>query len=118
MTAATVPQDLGRAWALRRSERSLLAWCLLCMTLGFTLVLGSVHSGGRVIGIADLLPLFTYALCLICLHLVLVAIRFRGDPILVAAGAFLAGFGLLAQYRRGPSTAPMPRPCTSSQRGC
>ena len=106
MTAATVPQDLGRAWALRRSERSLLAWCLLCMTLGFTLVLGSVHSGGRVIGIADLLPLFTYALCLICLHLVLVAIRFRGDPILVAAGAFLAGFGLLAQYRLGAFDGP------------
>ena len=106
MTAAPLPLDLGRAWALRRSERSLLAWCLLCMTLGFILVLGSVHSGGRVLGIGDLLPLFSYALCLICLHLVLVAIRFRGDPILVAAGAFLAGFGLLAQYRLGAFDGP------------
>jgi cell division protein FtsW (lipid II flippase) len=93
--------DLLRSWAQRRPERYLLGWCLLCMTLGYTLVLGSVHAGGRGLAGADLLPLLTYALSLVGVHLVLVAARFRGDQVLVAAVAFLAGFGLLAQYRLG-----------------
>ncbi len=101
MIASILPQDLRRSWGLRRSERGLLAWCLLCMTLGFTLVLGSVHAAGRSIAAADLQPLLIYALCLVFVHLVLVATRFSGDQILVAAVAFLAGFGLLAQYRLG-----------------
>lgn len=106
MTTANTPRALRRAWDLRRPERSLLAWCLLCMSLGFAMVLGSVHAGGRALVAADLLPLFTYALCLVCAHLALVVMRFRGDQILVAAVAFLAGFGLLAQYRLGAFDGP------------
>jgi cell division protein FtsW (lipid II flippase) len=106
VTPVTGPQELRRAWALRRPERHLLLWCLLSMTLGFTLVLGSVHSGGRGLTWADLVPLLSYALSLVCVHLVLVVTRFRGDQVLVAAVAFLAGFGLLAQYRLGAFTGP------------
>ncbi len=101
MSASGETTALQRAWVQRRAERHLLAWCLLCMTLGFTLVLGSVQDSGRTPTSADLLPLGGYALALIFVHLTLVAAQFRGDQILVAAVAFLAGFGLLAQYRLG-----------------
>jgi cell division protein FtsW (lipid II flippase) len=49
----------------------------------------------------DLLPLTVYGLSLICVHLALVWARFRGDQVLLASAAFLAGFGLLAQTRMG-----------------
>jgi cell division protein FtsW (lipid II flippase) len=104
VTLAIGPAELRRAWDLRRPERRLLAWCLLSITLGFILVLGSVQAGGRSLTAADLAPLLGYALSLTCVHLVLVVMRFRGDQVLVAAVAFLAGFGLLAQYRLGTFT--------------
>jgi cell division protein FtsW (lipid II flippase) len=49
----------------------------------------------------SLVPLLVYGLCLAGVHLALVLTRFRGDQTLVAVVAFLAGFGLLAQYRMG-----------------
>ncbi len=98
---SAMPPDLAQAWALRRPERVLLLWCLLCMAIGFALVLGSVHAEGRTLTGNDLLPLLSYALALVGVHLFLVLTRFRGDQLLVGAVAFLAGFGLLAQYRLG-----------------
>jgi cell division protein FtsW (lipid II flippase) len=71
------------------------------MTLGFLMVLGSDLAAGRPLAQRDLLPLIIYALCLLAVHLGLVAARFQGDQILLATLAFLAGFGLLAQYRMG-----------------
>ena len=106
MSTPSSAQDLSRTWSLRRPERHLLAWCLLCVTLGFTLILASMQAEGRDLTAADLAPLLGYWLSVIGVHLFLVAIRFHGDQVLVAAVAFLAGFGLLAQYRLGAFTGP------------
>lgn len=89
------------AWDLRWPERRLLLLCLLCITLGFLMVLGSGLAAGQPFQPLDLLPLGIYALCLLVMHLSLVAVRFQGDQILLATLAFLAGFGLLAQDRMG-----------------
>jgi cell division protein FtsW (lipid II flippase) len=92
---------LVSVWSSRRAERQLLLGCLLCIALGFLMVLGAgLASDGR-LGLLDLLPLLTYASSLLAVHLTLVLSRFRGDQILPAAVAFLSGIGLLAQYRMG-----------------
>ena len=65
------------------------------------MVLGSGYADGRRPVPMDALPLAVYAVCLIGMHLTLVAARFQGDQILLGALSFLAGFGLLAQYRMG-----------------
>jgi cell division protein FtsW (lipid II flippase) len=65
------------------------------------MVFGADHSVNRQVTGADLLPLAIYAGCLIAVHVTLVVFRFRGDQILLGAVAFLAGLGLLAQYRMG-----------------
>lgn len=65
------------------------------------MVLGSGYAGGRPVSPLDLLPFGIYGGCLAVMHLTLVAARFHGDQILLSSLAFLAGFGLLAQYRMG-----------------
>jgi cell division protein FtsW (lipid II flippase) len=65
------------------------------------MVLGSAHGTGRQLVLGDLLPLLFYAVSLLTVHATLVLCRFRGDQILLGAVAFLAGFGLLAQFRMG-----------------
>lgn len=89
------------AWDLRAPERQLLLGCLLCVSLGFVMVLGAGLAVGRDIGLLDLLPLLAYALSLLALHLTLVSSGFRGDQVLPAVVALLSGIGLLAQYRMG-----------------
>jgi len=84
---------------LRRPERLLLAGCLLLVTLGFLMVLGSGHAADRQLGLLDLLPLLTYAASLVVIHLTLVLFRFHGDQMLPVVAALLSGIGLLAQYR-------------------
>lgn len=101
MSKRQTPDDVHQAWELRRPERQLLLWCLLCITLGFLMTLGSLHAGGRQVTLADWLPLLIYALCLLGTHLTFVVFRFRGDQILPVTVAFLSGLGLLAQYRMG-----------------
>jgi cell division protein FtsW (lipid II flippase) len=98
-----VTGEIAAAWEQRRPERHLLLAALFCVALGYVLVLGSSHAEGDRLTAADLLPLTLYALSLAALHLTLVWSRFRGDQVLVAAVAFLAGFGLLAQTRMGVS---------------
>lgn len=49
----------------------------------------------------DLAPLLFYALVLAAVHGAFLLLRFRGDRILPAVGLFLAGMGLLAQFRLG-----------------
>ncbi len=95
------PVRAATAWDLRRPERQLLLGCLLCVSLGFVMVLGSGHVAGQPIGFLDLLPLVSYALSLLAVHLALVFSGFRGDQILPAVVALLSGIGLLAQYRMG-----------------
>jgi len=101
LSKANTPRDIREAWALRWPERQLLLWCLLCITLGFLMILGSIHASGRQVGLADGRPLLIYALCLTTIHTTFVVFRFRGDQVLPVSVAFLSGLGLLAQYRMG-----------------
>jgi cell division protein FtsW (lipid II flippase) len=94
-------RDPASIWALRRPERQLLLAALACLAIGFLLALGSVAAAGRAPDPADLLPLASYGLCLVLLHLALVLGGFRGDQVLVVAAAFLGGLGLLIQTRMG-----------------
>ena len=71
------------------------------MTLGFLMVLGSGLAGSRSITLWPLLPLLSFAISLLILHVTLVWWRFRGDQILLGTVAFLSALGLLAQYRMG-----------------
>lgn len=98
---STALHPLQASWDLRRPERHLLLWCLLCVSLGFFMGLGAIRGGGRAVALVDLVPLLIYALSLVGLHLALVLSHYRGDRILPGAVAFLAGFGVLSQYRMG-----------------
>ncbi|NEV64025.1 FtsW/RodA/SpoVE family cell cycle protein [Thiorhodococcus minor] len=99
--APSRPTTLGEAWALRWPERHLLSICALAIGLGFMMVLGSGYAEGQPFEAMDLTPFLIYGACLAAMHLTLVATRFHGDQILLSSLAFLAGFGLLAQYRMG-----------------
>ncbi len=101
MSRAVAGAGLSASWALRRPERQLLLWSLFCMTLGFVLSFGAGRSVQRLVTLTDLLPLGVYALGLLCVHVVLVLLRFRGDQILLGAVAFLSGLGMLVQHRMG-----------------
>ncbi|EXJ15583.1 FtsW/RodA/SpoVE family cell cycle protein [Imhoffiella purpurea] len=93
--------SLADAWLARWPERQILVWSALTVGLGFLMVIGSGYADGRPTDPRALLPLGLYALSLAIMHLILVSARFQGDQILVGTLAFLAGFGLLAQYRMG-----------------
>lgn len=101
MTRANPPNSILGTWELRTAERSLLGWCLLCISVGFLMLWGSNASGPGRIDWQDLLPLGLYALSLLSMHLLFVVANFRGDQILVVTVSFLSGFGMLAQYRMG-----------------
>lgn len=98
---STPLHPLQASWDLRRPERHLLLWCLLCVSLGFLMGLGAIRGGGRAVALVDLVPLLIYAASLVGLHLALVLSYYRGDQVLPGAVAFLAGFGVLSQYRMG-----------------
>ena len=68
-------------WDARRGERQLLLGCLLAISLGFLMVLGAGLAAGDPLGPLDLLPLLTYGLSLLAVHLTLVLFRFRGDQV-------------------------------------
>jgi len=89
------------AWLARWPERQILIWSALTIGLGFLMVIGSGYADGHPPDARALLPLGVYVLSLTVMHLTLVLARFQGDQILVGTLAFLAGFGLLAQYRMG-----------------
>ncbi|NEX22701.1 FtsW/RodA/SpoVE family cell cycle protein [Thiorhodococcus mannitoliphagus] len=99
--APSRPTTLSEAWALRWPERHLLTICALAISLGFMMVLGSGYAEGQPFKVMDLAPFAIYGACLAVMHITLVAARFHGDQILLSSLAFLAGFGLLAQYRMG-----------------
>jgi cell division protein FtsW (lipid II flippase) len=94
-------------WTARRPERQLLFGCLLCVALGFLMILGAGLTTGHEPALGSLLPLLIYLSSLSALHLTLVLSRFRGDQILSVAVAFLSGIGLLAQYRMGAFEGPV-----------
>lgn len=101
MKAPSAPTGIAANWNLRGPERQLLLGCLLCVSLGFLMVLGASLAAGQEPGLLDPLPLLTYALSLLVVHLTLVLSGFRGDQILPVAVALLSGIGLLAQHRMG-----------------
>lgn len=101
MSRTNPSSSIARMWELRTAERSLLGWCLLCISVGFLMLWGSNAAGPGRIAWQDLLPLGLYALSLLTMHLLFVFANFRGDQILVVAVSFLSGFGMLAQYRMG-----------------
>lgn len=108
MSSGARPATLGESWMRRRPERILLLWSLACVALGFLMIWGSNQAGGKPVATADLAPFLAYAGSIAVLHFLLVSVRFNGDQLLVAAVAFLAGIGLLAQIRMGSSGSALP----------
>ena len=92
---------LGDIWTLRAPERHLLLLSALAIALGFAMVLGSGYADGQAPSLMSAWPLLLYCASLAIMHLTLVTVRFRGDQLLLATLAFLAGLGLLVQYRMG-----------------
>ena len=88
------------AWHYRRQERSLFFWSFLSILVGYVLVV--VRKTGKIpFHWQDYLPLLVYLGAMLTIHLILVLLKFRGDPLLLAAVFFLAGFGMLTQFRMG-----------------
>ena len=87
-------------WSFRRPERVLFAWSFLAITAGYLMAL-MAKAGRPSPDWRELMPLAVYLAAMAGMHVVLVLIRFRGDPLLLAAVFFLAGFGMLAQFRIG-----------------
>ncbi|NBC12818.1 MAG: FtsW/RodA/SpoVE family cell cycle protein [Gammaproteobacteria bacterium] len=95
------PVTLGDRWAARAPERRLLLWVIFAIGVGFLMVLGALPKDGIAVRWTDLVPPAGFALAFFGAHLVFVAAGFRGDQLLLALVAFLAGIGLLAQFRMG-----------------
>jgi cell division protein FtsW (lipid II flippase) len=95
------PITLAERWDARAPERRLLAWVLFAIGVGFVMVLGALPKDGIPVRWTDLVPPVGFALAFAGAHLVFVAAGFRGDQLMLAAVAFLAGVGLLVQFRMG-----------------
>jgi cell division protein FtsW (lipid II flippase) len=95
------PETLTERWDVRAPERRLLLWVLFAIGVGFLMVLGALPKDGIAVRWTDLVPPLGFALAFLGAHLVFVAAGFRGDQLLLAIVAFLAGIGLLAQFRMG-----------------
>jgi cell division protein FtsW (lipid II flippase) len=95
------PETLEDRWAARAPERQLLLWVLFAIAVGFLMVLGALPKEGIAVRGLDLLPPLGFGLAFFAVHLVFVAVGFRGDQLLLALVAFIAGIGLLAQFRMG-----------------
>ncbi len=106
------PFTIRDAWRQRRQERSLFFWSFLSILAGYLLV--TAHKTGNLpLHWQDSLPLLVYLGAMLILHLILVLIKFRGDPLLPAAVFFLAGLGMLIQFRLGTFAIPVPgKPAT------
>lgn len=89
------------AWSERSTERRLLLVTLLTVASGYLMVLLVRMGHAPGLRAEDWLPLGVYAACLLGVHLVFVAARFKGDPVLLAATLLLSGLGLLEQFRLG-----------------
>ncbi|WPL15439.1 Cell division protein FtsW [Thiorhodovibrio winogradskyi] len=100
MTAAN-PASWRESWTARAPERHWLWLCVFAVSVGFLLIFGAQRSVERLIEARDLLPLALYVPSLMVVHLSLVAVRFRGDQLLVVAVALLSGLGILMHYRLG-----------------
>jgi cell division protein FtsW (lipid II flippase) len=95
------PETLPDRWAARAPERQLLLWVLFAVGVGFLIVLGALPKDGIAVRGLDLLPPLGFGLAFFAVHLAFVGVGFRGDQLLLALVAFIAGIGLLAQFRMG-----------------
>jgi cell division protein FtsW (lipid II flippase) len=95
------PETLADRWEARAPERRLLLWVLFAIGVGFLMVLGALPKDGIAVRWTDLVPPAGFVLAFLGAHLVFVAAGFRGDQLVLALVAFLAGIGLLAQFRMG-----------------
>ncbi len=95
------PETLAERWDARAPERQLLLWVLFAVGVGFLMVLGALPKDGIAVRALDLLAPLSFVLAFLGAHLLFVAVGFRGDQLLLALVAFLAGVGLLAQFRMG-----------------
>ena len=85
----------------RAAPRSLLGRATAAVFAAYGLVLLARFAVAGRIEPAWLLPLVGLAALLLLLRLLLALGRFRGDPVLLAAGLFLAGLGVVLQVRLG-----------------
>lgn len=90
---------LAECWTARRKERQVFLSCFLCIAVGFLILFGSGSRGGAPMTPLDFLPLAVYAVSLLIVHLSLVLFKSEADPLLLGSVMFLAGFGIMAQYR-------------------
>jgi cell division protein FtsW (lipid II flippase) len=95
------PETFSDRWAARAPERQLLLWVLFAVGVGFLMVLGALPKDGIPVRWTDLVPPAGFALVFFTAHLAFVGVGFRGDQLVLALMAFLAGIGLLAQFRMG-----------------
>jgi len=95
------PETLAERWEARAPERRLLLWALFGIGVGFLMVLGALPKDGMAVRALDLLLPIGFVLAFLAAHLLFVAAGFRGDQLVLALVAFLAGIGLLAQFRMG-----------------
>ena len=95
------PVGLTERWDARAPERQLLLWVLFAIGVGFVMVLGALPKDGMPVRWTDLVPPMGFALAFFGAHLIFVGAGFRGDQLMLPAVAFLAGIGLLAQFRMG-----------------
>ena len=91
---------IKETWAFRAIERRAFAWCFLAFSMGYLAFFLSGDSTRRA-SLDQLFPLGIFGLSLAVIHLTLVMSRYRGDPGLVIPTLFLAGLGLMAQFRMG-----------------
>jgi cell division protein FtsW (lipid II flippase) len=97
---ARTPFTIIDSWRYRRQERSLFFWSFLAILVGYVLVV--VRKTGKIpFHWQEYLPLLVFLGAMLTMHLILVLLKFRGDPLLLAAVFFLAGFGMLTQFRMG-----------------
>jgi cell division protein FtsW (lipid II flippase) len=95
------PETLAERWTARAPERKLVLWVLFAIGVGFLMVLGALPKDGIAVRWTDLVPPLGFVLACFGAHLILVAAGSRGDQLLLALVAFIAGIGLLAQFRMG-----------------
>jgi len=91
---------IAEIWKYRRPERVMFLWTFLAIAVGYGVLM--IRKGGvSSLSIRDAMPLAVYLAGIIAVHLALVLIKFRGDPLLLCAVFFLAGIGMLARFRLG-----------------
>lgn len=94
---------MNRRPRLAVPERSLLWLGLMAVGLAYAIMLLArlPPGGGGRLDLQSFYPLGGFVALAVLVRGALAVIRFRGDPVLLAAGMFLAGLGVVVQARLG-----------------